>query len=65
MTYSDSFGLVGLYRLHTIEPGDVLDDESSRRPAIAHAEPLRAVPYGPWFEHPGAAGATHSRGLGL
>ncbi|MCT3000946.1 hypothetical protein EFN18_09685 [Propionibacterium freudenreichii] len=65
MTYSHSFGHVGLYRLHTIEPGDVLDDEPTRRPAIAHAEPLKAVPDGSWFEHPRAAGTKQSRGLGL
>ncbi|CEG86645.1 hypothetical protein FAM15346_001125 [Propionibacterium freudenreichii] len=65
MTYSHSFGHVGLYRLHTIEPGDVLDDEPTRRPAIAHAEPLKAAYDGSWFEHPRAAGTKQSRGLGL
>lgn len=64
MTYSHSFGHVGLYRLHTIEPGDVLDDEP-RRPAVAHAEATRAVPVGSWFEHPGVAAVKHARGLGL
>lgn len=64
MTYSHSFGHVGLYRLHTIEPGDVLDDEP-RRPAIARADATRAVPAGSWFEHPGIAAVKHARGLGL
>ena len=64
MTYNHSFGHVGLYRLHTIEPGDVLDDEPAR-PALAHADALRAVPDGSWFEHPGVAAVKQSRGLGL
>jgi hypothetical protein len=64
MTYNHSFGHVGLYRLHTIEPGDVLDDEPTR-PAMAHAEAMRAVPDGSWFEHPGIAAVKQSRGLGL
>lgn len=64
MTYSHSFGHVGLYRLHTIEPGDVLDDEP-RRPAIARADETRSVPAGSWFEHPGVAAVKQARGLGL
>lgn len=64
MTYNRSFGHVGLYRLHTIEPGDVLDDEPAR-PAVRHAELLRAVPEESWFEHPGVAAVKQSRGLGL
>ncbi len=64
MTYNQSFGHVGLYRLHTIEPDDVLDDEPTR-PAMAHAEAMRAVPDGFWFEHPGVAAVKQSRGLGL
>ncbi|WP_260282047.1 hypothetical protein [Propionibacterium freudenreichii] len=64
MTYNHSFGHVGLYRLHTIEPGDVLDDEPTRA-AMAHAEAMRAVPDGSWFEHPGVAAVKQSRGLGL
>ena len=65
MTYNHSFGHVGLYRLHTIEPGDALEDQPTRRPAIAHAESLRTVPDGSWFEHPGVATVKQSRGLGL
>lgn len=64
MNYNHSFGHVGLYRLHTIEPGDVLDDEPTRA-AMAHAEAMRAVPDGSWFEHPGVAAVKQSRGLGL
>ena len=65
MTYNHSFGHVGLYRLHTIEPGDALEDQPTRRPAIAHAESLRTVPDGSWFEHPGVATVKQSRGLVL
>lgn len=64
MTYNHTFGHVGLCRLHTIEPDDVLDDEPARH-AVGHAESLRAVPDGSWFEHPGVAAVKQSRGLGL
>lgn len=42
MTYSHSFGHVGLYRLHEVEPEDVIE-----------AEPMATqVQAASWFEHP-------------
>lgn len=54
MTYSHSFGHVGLYRLHEITPDDAIDkSEVLRRSASS------------WFEHPGVAAVKRERGLGL
>lgn len=62
MTYSHSFGHVGLYRLHEINPADALADEE-----LSNAPVRRLQPASPssWFEHPGVAAVKRARGNGL
>ncbi|GGO61572.1 hypothetical protein GCM10010910_09700 [Microbacterium nanhaiense] len=55
MTYSHSFGHVGLYRLHEIPPEDAVDKQAE----LAQSGPTN------WFEHPGIAAVKRERGLGL
>lgn len=55
MTYSHSFGHVGLYRLHEVSPEDAVDEEPS---------PRRAT-FASWFEHPGIAAVKRALGITL
>lgn len=55
MTYSHSFGHVGLYRRTEIEPNDALDDGQE----LQKNAPMS------WFEHPSVAAIKRARGLGL
>lgn len=55
MSYSHSFGHVGLYRLHEIPAEDAVDLQAE----------LEASALTRWFEHPGIAAVKRERGLGL
>lgn len=63
MTFSHSFGHVGLYRLHEISPGDAISDQN-----ILHATEVAhdlSPSQSSWFEHPCIAAVKRARGLGL
>lgn len=62
MTYSHSFGHVGLYRLHEVNPADALVDEDLGSAPVRKLQP--ALPSS-WFEHPGVAAVKRARGIGL
>lgn len=55
MTYSHSFGHVGLYRLHEIEPEDAVDGDPLTQQAPSSSR----------FEHPGVAAVKRARGIAL
>lgn len=65
MTYSHSFGHVALYRLHTIEPDDQLEDESGPQVVARPSPRLQSVANMSWFGHSGVAAAEQQPGLGL
>lgn len=65
MTFSHSFGHVGLYRLHEINPADAITDaQPIRAESVANNLQPAASPSS-WFEHPGIAAVKRARGLGL
>lgn len=65
MTFSHSFGHVGLYRLHEISPSDAITEEGTiRSGALTHDLQPSASPSS-WFEHPGVAAVKRARGIGL
>ncbi len=53
MTFSHSFGHVGLYRLHTISPDDAISDQRTLY-SVEVAHELTTTPSpSSWFGHPG------------
>lgn len=65
MTFSHSFGHVGLYRLHEINSSDAITEEGPiQAGALAHDMQPSASPSS-WFEHPGVAAVKRARGIGL
>lgn len=65
MTFSHSFGHVGLYRLHEVSPEDAIGDQSTLQAAEVSHDLAPTPSPSSWFEHPGIAAVKRARGLGL
>lgn len=65
ITFSHSFGHVGLYRLHEVSPEDAISDQSTLRAAEVVHDLAPTPSPSSWFEHPGIAAVKRARGLGL